>query len=260
MKNFRTWGKPPYKVAIVHGGPGAPGSIAPVTRELSKDMPVLEPLQTKSSIDGQIAELADVLKKNAEIPVVLVGHSWGATLSYMTAARYPQLIDKLVLIGIPPLMLKDRPDLTATWLDRLSEKERVEFIALEKLVWDGDLANKSEPMGRLFRLITKAECCEMLPGKDEVLEYQVKANVFIFRELYKITEGTQLVELGRKILCPVTVIYGDYDPRPAAAVKEPLSRVIENFKFIMLEKCGHYPWLEKYARDEFFKILREEIK
>ena len=40
-----------YKVALVHGGPGAPGSIAPVARELSKTCGVLEPLQTRASVE-----------------------------------------------------------------------------------------------------------------------------------------------------------------------------------------------------------------
>ena len=41
MKNFRQYGKPPYTVAVVHGGPGMPGHIAPVARDLARDCGVL---------------------------------------------------------------------------------------------------------------------------------------------------------------------------------------------------------------------------
>ena len=58
------YGERPYHVAIVHGGAGAPGSIAPVARELSKAAGVLEPMQTKSTLEGQIEELRDVLEKH----------------------------------------------------------------------------------------------------------------------------------------------------------------------------------------------------
>ena len=259
MKNFRTYGNKPFTVAVVHGGPGAPGSIAPVARELAKDIGVLEPLQTKNSIDGQIEELADVIKTNADIPAVLIGHSWGATLSYMTTARYPALVKKLILIGTPPLEVKNRPDLTPIWLDRLSEAERVEFLSLENFVWDGAAEDKSASMGRLFRLIAKGDSYDQIPSKDEVLEYQLDINVSIFRELDKLWKKIDLIELGRQITCPVTAIHGDYDPRPAAAVKAPLAGIIKDFKFILLEKCGHYPWMEKHARDDFFKILKKEI-
>jgi pimeloyl-ACP methyl ester carboxylesterase len=123
MKNLRTWGKSPYKIAVVHGGPGVPGYMAGVARELAKDMGVLEPLQTKNSIDGQIEELADVLKKNGDTPVVLVGHSWGATLSYMMSARYPTLVKKLILVGTTPLEAKNLRDLAPIWLDGLLKQK-----------------------------------------------------------------------------------------------------------------------------------------
>jgi pimeloyl-ACP methyl ester carboxylesterase len=260
VKNFRTWGKPPYKVAVVHGGPGAPGSVTPVARELAKFMDVLEPLQTKDSVEGQIEELRDVLEKYADLPAVLIGHSWGATLSYMTTAGYPTLVKKLILIGTPPLEAKNRLDLTSIWLDRLSEEERVEFASLENFVWDGAAEDKSVSMGRLFRLIAKGDSYDQIPSKDEVLEYQLEINVSIFRDLGKLQMSVDIVELGRGIACPVVAIHGDYDPRPAEAAKEPLSRVIKDFRFILLEKCGHYPWMERHARDEFFKVLRREIE
>jgi pimeloyl-ACP methyl ester carboxylesterase len=259
MKNYRTWGKPPYTIAVVHGGPGAPGSVAPVARELSKDMGILEPLQTKDSIDGQIEELVDVLKKYADIPVVLIGHSWGATLSYLTAARFPNIVKKLILIGMPPLSVQDRPDLTSAWLNRLSEAERVDFLSLEKFVWDGKKGDKSASMGRLFRLITKGESYALIKAKDEVLEYRLNVNVAIFRELTNQPQYLDLTDLGKAIKCHVVAIHGNDDPRPAKIVREPLSKVIKGFKFMLLDKCGHTPWMEKHARKEFFKVLSKEI-
>ncbi len=54
MRNLRKYGRAPYTVAIVHGGPGAPGDMAPVARELSTTYGVLEPLQTEETLNGQI--------------------------------------------------------------------------------------------------------------------------------------------------------------------------------------------------------------
>jgi pimeloyl-ACP methyl ester carboxylesterase len=259
MRNFRIYGERPYQVAVVHGGPGVPGYMVPVARELAIDLGVIEPLQTKDTIDGQIEELVDVLKNNADIPVVLIGHSWGAILSYITAARFPYAVKKLVLVGMPPLKTEDRPDLTPIWLERLSEKERVEFLSLEELVWDGVTEDKSKPMGRLFRLIAKAESYSPFPSKDDVLEYQLNINVSIFQNLSQQPQYLDLTDFGKVIKCQVVAIHGKYDPRPAKVVLEPLSKVIKGFNYILLDKCGHYPWIEKYARDKFFRILREEI-
>ena len=34
MKNYRTWGNAPFTVAVIHGGPGVAGEMAPVADEL----------------------------------------------------------------------------------------------------------------------------------------------------------------------------------------------------------------------------------
>lgn len=68
-----------------------------------------------------------------------------------------------------------------------------------------------------------------------------------------------MLENADKIKCPVTAIHGDYDPHPADGVEKPLSQKLSDFKMIRIEKCGHKPWQEKYARDKFYEILREEL-
>ena len=54
MKNPRRYGDAPFKIILIHGGPGAPGEMAPVAEELSSDFGILEPLQTKDSIEGLV--------------------------------------------------------------------------------------------------------------------------------------------------------------------------------------------------------------
>jgi pimeloyl-ACP methyl ester carboxylesterase len=261
MKNYRMWGKPPYQVAVVHGGPGAPGSIAPVARELSKDMGVLEPLQTAKSVDGQVTELAVVLKERCDLPVTLVGWSWGATLSYLMTAHFPEYIRKLILLGTSSFEGKDgtRIDLTPIWMERFSEAEREKFLKLVDYIWDGKAEDKSLTLGKLFMLIAKAESYEQMPGKDDVLEYQLDVNIAIGLAVRELIEKKKLVGLGKDIKCPVTAIHGDYDPRSAEDIRRMLSGTIKDFRFILLNKCGHYPWMERYARDKFFNVLREEI-
>lgn len=64
MGNPRKYGDPPFALAIVHGGPGAPGEISTVARELYSFVGVLEPLLTALSVDGQVDELRAVLEEN----------------------------------------------------------------------------------------------------------------------------------------------------------------------------------------------------
>ena len=54
-------------------------------------------------------------------------------------------------------------------------------------------------------------------------------------------------------------IHGDYDPHPASGVKEPLSRILRDFRFILLDHCGHTPWKEVEAKEKFYRELRAEL-
>jgi pimeloyl-ACP methyl ester carboxylesterase len=108
---------------------------------------------------------------------------------------------------------------------------------------------RSVAMARLFRLVTKAESYALLPYEDDVLEYQPDTNESIGQEYRRLFDGNQLLRILPDIKCPVVAIHGDYDVLPVECVKEPFSRLIKHFRFIVLEKCGHYTWYEKYARD-----------
>jgi pimeloyl-ACP methyl ester carboxylesterase len=81
----------------------------------------------------------------------------------------------------------------------------------------------------------------------------------VWGEADKLRSRGKLLELGKEIRCPVVAIHGDYDPHPFEGVREPLSRVLKNFRFILLEKCGHKPWIEREAKESFYTLLRNEI-
>ena len=99
MKNPRTYGKEPFTVAVIHGGPGAAGQLQLVAKELSNRYGILEPLQTATSIDGQLHELHLILEKYGTSPLTLIGHSWGAWLVFLYASQYPASVKKIIMIG-----------------------------------------------------------------------------------------------------------------------------------------------------------------
>ncbi|UCF12872.1 MAG: alpha/beta hydrolase [Thermoplasmatales archaeon] len=126
MKNLRKYGNAPFNTAVIHGGPGAPGEMVPVARELSSPSGILEPLQTATTIEGQVQELKVVLKKRGDLPITLIGWSWGAWLSFIFTAKYPTFVKKLILIGSGTYEEKYAVNIIKTRLSRLSEEERAE--------------------------------------------------------------------------------------------------------------------------------------
>jgi pimeloyl-ACP methyl ester carboxylesterase len=234
--------------------------MAPVARELAKICGVLEPLQTKASLEGQIKELHDVLVKNAELPVILIGHSWGAWLSFIVTARNPEVVQKLILVGSAAFEEKYAENIVPDRMDRLTEEERIEALDLIDTLDDPATPDKDARMARLGALFNKADTYDALPRKSELLEFSYEINKSVWEEAKALRESGGLLEMGKKIKCPVVAIHGDYDSHRAEGVREPLTRVLKDFKFILLEKCGHEPWIEKFARGKFYEILKNEIK
>jgi len=259
MDNLRKYGSPPFTTAVIHGGPGAPGEMAPVARELSSVTGVLEPLQTTVSLEEQVQELHDVLQESGDLPVILIGWSWGAWLSFILAASYPKLVKKLTLIASGPFEEEYAVDITETRLSRLDKEDRAEAHSLLEVLDDLTPGDKNTAFARLGKLISKADSYNLMPYEDEALEYQFDVFLKVWGQASQLRVSGELLELGKEIQCPVVAIHGDHDPHPYRGVEEPLSRVLKDFRFILLENCGHRPWFEKSARDEFYNILKKEL-
>ncbi|MHA2296106.1 MAG: alpha/beta fold hydrolase [Candidatus Hodarchaeales archaeon] len=262
MENLRKYGNAPFSVAVIHGGPGAGGEMAPVARELASDWGILEPIQTATSIDGQIKELKFVLKESGDLPVTLIGFSWGAWLSFHFAANYPAFVKKLLLIGSGPFEEKHVEKIQVTRLKRLNEEEREEYNDIIKIANDPAAGNKNSALARLGALTSKTDGYDPIAYESDEFEL-VKSPGDIFQRVWKeaaeLRKSGKLLELGKKVKCPVIAIHGDYDPHPAEGVQKSLSLVLKNFHFILLENCGHKPWIERQVRDKFFTILEHEL-
>ena len=255
MNKFRKYGKAPFNVAVIHGGPGAPGEMAPVARRLSSFGGILEPLQTAKTVEEQIDELKIVLKTSGNLPVTLIGWSWGAWLSFIFTAQYPAFVKKLILIGSGPFEEKYALNIMKTRLDRLAEKEKAEVLSLIKVLDDPAITYKNTVMARFGKLISKADSYDPIPHKSEILECQYDTYQNIWEQAMELRSSGRLLEFGKTIRCSVVAIHGDYDPHPSEGVRQPLSHILKDFRFILLEKCGHNPWIERSAKDVFFNIL-----
>lgn len=257
--NLRKYGSAPWDVAVLHGGPGASGEMAPVARELAPIRGVLEPLQTASTIEGQITELKAVLEKDGDSPLTVIGWSWGAWLGFIFASRYPSLVKKIILIGSGPFEEKFARNIMQTRLKRMNMKEKSEVLLLIETMDGPSTGDKNETMMRFGKIISKADSYDPMPQKSEILECRYDIYNKIWPQADSLRGSGRLLQFGRKIRGPVVAIHGDYDPHPYEGVLNPLSRILKDFRFFLLEKCGHQPWIEKHAKDEFFAILKNEI-
>lgn len=258
MDNLRMYGSQPYNIAVIHGGPGAPGEMVPVARELSSIKGVLEPLQTADTLEGQVQELKAVLQNNADIPVILIGFSWGAILSFILAAQHPMLVKKLILIGSAPFEEEYAGTIMTTRIDRLSEQDRIQVFSITESLNHTATKDKNDLMEQIGDLMLKADAYDPILGETDIIECQYDVYQSVWEQASKLRKEGRLLELGKKIQCPVVAIHGDYDPHPYSGV-DSLSSIIKDFRLLLLEKCGHRPWIERNAREKFYSVLKNEI-
>ena len=260
MKNLRIYGAAPYGIAVVHGGPGAPGQMAPVARELSRDRGVLEPLQTRATLDGQVGELHDIITKHGTPPIVLIGSSWGAMLGYIFTARHPSLVSKLIMVGSGVFDNSYAAGIQKTRLSRLDAESKREVYSLVRRLNEDPAADKNQLLTRLGELFTKADAYDPITLDTEVIEVRFDIHEGVWSDVMKLRGSGELLKMGKKIKCPVVAIHGDYDPHPADGVRQPLSKVLKDFRFIILERCGHLPWIERDAMGRFYELVRGELE
>jgi pimeloyl-ACP methyl ester carboxylesterase len=258
---IRKHGNRPYNIVLLHGGPGAAGEMKTVAEMLTQVAGILEPMQTVRSVDGQVDELHGQLMAEADLPVVLAGYSWGAWLAFLFAGRYPELVKKLILISAGPFESEYEQEVMQIRLGRLGQTERDEAEQILTEIEEGHQDPSS--FRRFGRLMASVDSYRRIPdektGEADAAEPDMDIYQSVWSEASAMRRSGELIGHAQHVLCPVVAIHGDYDPHPAEGVENSLSGRIRDFRMIRLEKCGHTPWLERHARELFFRILREEI-
>lgn len=256
MKNYRLYGQIPWRVALVHGGPGALGSLSSLGKTLGAHFGVAELLQTRLTLPEILDEMKAAILEQCETPVILVGHSWGAMLSYIFAAQNPDLVSKIIMVASSVYTLEDSEHITSLRMERLSHAEQSAFKDF--------FQNKNpsrEELKSFLALLSKADDYAPLRVKEDLVDLKNRKAQYdsVKADVKEMREKRVFFEMGTKIQCPVVALHGDHDPHPADSIQESLSQMVSDFKMTIFEKCGHTPWHEKFARDDFLKALMQEI-
>jgi pimeloyl-ACP methyl ester carboxylesterase len=258
MDNLRIHGAEPYDLVLLHGGPGAPGSMEAIARRLSISFGILEPLILSLTIKDQIEELHSIVINNSTRPLFFIGHSWGAWLGYLYASTHPDLVRKVIMIGAPPFKEKYVYQINEIRSSRLTDSEKKDYeIAMLKLEEGGNDSDTLPPP--LVQYLTKTDIFEALPDETVASKFHPSVYKSVWAEASQLRSTGKLLEYAKDIKCPIVAIHGDYDPHPAKGVQDPLTELLPEFRFNLIERCGHYPWKEKFGKDILYKIFYKEM-
>lgn len=162
----------------------------------------------------QVALVGEFLAAMGVGRVALVGHGFGACVALQFARESLQLVDRLLLIGLP--------------CDRKKLNGRIGTSSLTDLAeW---LLNSNDMAGEAARIeALKADQLAIRQALPELVAFPLEKH---FAEL----------EL------PYLLVYGQSDPLVLSPAAEELSNLPPNSHWIVLEASAHFPMLEESAK------------
>ena len=238
--------------------------MAPVAEYFSDIYGIIEPFFLESTLQGQLLELKQIIESHKIEKVVLLGFSWGAWLGYLFAAKFPDIIKKLILVGSGPYEHQYYLELIETRNNRMNHEQKELYSEILNNLQDPNVTNKDVYISKLGALCgnidqyDNVEAEEIFPSPHFDLDRSTHFQQAL-DEVIGMRKSGDLLKEAEKIKCSVVAIHGDYDPHPANGVKIPLEKKIVDFQFFLLEKCGHKPWTERYARSQFFQLINSVL-
>lgn len=252
----RFYGEKPYKAAVIHGGPGDIGGMQPVAERLGKTFGVMEPIQSQYTIIAQVMELRRQLGLYVKEPITLIGHSWGGWLSLLVASCYPFLVERVVLVGCPPLEDVYGEHIHQRRMKRLSKEEQ------ERFTWyiTHMSAVSQDDWEDLRKMIAKTDLYEQKEGGVSPVSLDAKMYEKIWTEAMAMRQSGDLMRYIQSVSCPIHIIHGEYDPHPLEGVMNPLDSLCIPYRMHILQKCGHAPFDEKFAEERFYEVLEQILQ
>ncbi len=256
----RKYGTSGPAVVLVHGGPGAPGSLAPVGRELADGFRVLEPFQRRSGEEElRVATHVDDLRVllETELPGErphLVGHSFGAMLALAFAADHPERIATLTLVGCGTFDSGARALLQHELARRTSAAVQARLDELAEEFDDAD-----ERLRAVGEALLPIYSHELHGAELELDRCDARGHEETWNDMLRLQAEGRYPAAFAAFRGPARMIHGVRDPHPARAIHAGLRVHLPELELLLLEECGHYPWLERAARDEFLTRLRDGL-
>ncbi len=251
-REYGNWGP---TLLLIHGGPGAPGNLAPVARALANRLHVLEPFQRAGgaeplTVARHVADMHGLIASRCpgERPA-LVGHSWGAMLALAFASAHPDEAGPIALIGCGTFDPASRAHYRKTVDERIGPENMA-------LVAKARATDREEHIRLMTQFYPRADRFDPLPeDASEHGPVDAKAHEETWSDMMRCqAEGLYPAAFSR-IASPAIMLHGSFDPHPGRMIFEGLRPFIPALEYREFERCGHYPWLERAAREEFFAAL-----
>jgi pimeloyl-ACP methyl ester carboxylesterase len=174
-------------------------------------------------------------------------------LALACAARHPQAQSGVVLVGCGTFDPVARSACEQTLRERMGQGLRTELRSLPGSIPDPD--QRLAAMGRLLMPVYSHELVEDHDVCEPVCD--ARAHHETWADMLRLQDSGIYPAAFRRIRVPVLMLHGKDDPHPGAMTAATLRRYVPQLDYVELSCCGHYPWLERRARERFLHLLAQ---
>lgn len=232
-------------ILVLHGWGANINTVLPIVNLLKDkfrvhalDLPGFgQSQEPKEPIDS--FKYADIVKNyidNMGIKkLTLIGHSFGGKISIILGSKYPELIDKIVLVNSAGLI----PKRGLKYYIKVYSFKTISFIYKNLFFW-----------------LKNEEKVEKFYKKFGSTDYKDASG--IMRKILVIVVNENLFPLLNKIKAPTLLIWGDKDTATPLYFGKIMEKEIPDSGLVIFEGAGHYSYLDDYQR--FAVILRNFLQ
>lgn len=178
---------------------------------------------------GDYVDVVEEFIKKLDLKnVIIVGHSFGGRVGIKLAAKYPTLVEKLVLVDSAGFAM--------------SSSRKVLYRSLAKIVKPVFQPKFMQPL--------RKKIYQKIGAEDYVATPEMQ------KTFVNIT-GEDLSADMKNIKCPTLIIWGEDDTDTPLRYLHQMTSLIPNNKYQTLSGAGHYSFLDK--PEEFAKVIEEFI-
>lgn len=105
---------------------------------------------------------------------------------------------------------------------------------------------------KMTRHLSDFDPIEPRAEQEEYEPFDLRAHGETWDDMLRLQAENVYPQAFASIESPVLMVHGQYDPHPGEMIRDNLLNYIPHLEYRELERCGHYPWIEKAVRDEFF--------
>jgi pimeloyl-ACP methyl ester carboxylesterase len=260
-------------IILLHGGPSFSNYMSTLGTHLSDKYRVVEysqkgtpenPTSNKEelTLSGHLRDLKAIVDSHKDTPLILIGHSWGASLALLFIAENPRLISKTILIGSAPLEDGASKKFGENIQDRLDQNSKEKLLVIKSLFEEAKTNDEKNVLmqerlriiGSVYHFDPKTE------DNFSELKWDYTSFVTSIDSLWDFIDAGKMTEALQNISDPVVAYHGEFDPIPMEETFIFLKKHIAKLKVSGINKSGHFPWLELAAKKEFLTQLKNELE